>query len=106
MNDNSQLVREGEVLYLQGRLDFQSANRLYRLLKQELNHDIHVMDCSRVEQCDSSAIGLLLAGCRLAEKRNIQVEIRGMNEQMRSLARLYEVEQVLGRAKTGHTIPV
>lgn len=104
MSEDSQLVRDGETLYLQGRIDFQSAPPLYRSLKQELTRQIRIIDCNKVEQCDSSAIGLLLAGCRLAESRQIRIEIRGMNEQMHSLARLYEVEPVLNQTNTGHTL--
>lgn len=105
MSDNGQLVRDGEALYLQGKINFQSANDLYRSLKQELTRDIRLIDCSKVEQCDSSAIGLLLAGCRLAESRRIRLEIRGMNEQMHSLARLYEVEPVLNQVNIDDPIP-
>ncbi len=98
---SNQLVREGEILYLQGQINFQTVTEIYRLFTQELASGITTLDCSKVEQCDSSAISLLLAGRRLALGRKIRLQIRGMNEQLLSLARLYEVETVLQAAELG-----
>jgi ABC-type transporter Mla MlaB component len=95
---SNQLTREGEILYLQGQINFQTVTVLYRMFTQEMVSGVSTLDCSKVEQCDSSAISLLLACRRLALGRQIRLQIRGMNEQMLSLARLYEVEAVLQAA--------
>ena len=95
MNQDSQLVKEGQAIYLQGKVGFQTVNGLFKSLQQELTPEVTILDCSRVGICDSSAISLLLAGRTLAQERKIQLSIRGMNEQMQSLARLYEVESFL-----------
>lgn len=95
MNDGGQLNRNGEVLNLHGRINFQTVNSLYTLLKQELVTGVTSLDCSQVEHCDSSAISLLLASLRLAQDQRITLHIQGMNEQILSLARLYDVESIL-----------
>lgn len=95
MSDHSRLVREGDALYLLGQINFQTVSGLYQSFRNELNQPVNTLDCSKVEQCDSSAISLLLASRSLAETRQIRLHIRGMNDQMLSLARLYEVESLL-----------
>ena len=95
MNHDSQLIREGDAIYLQGQVGFQTVNGLFKSLRHELTPEVKTLDCSRVGVCDSSAISLLLASRTLAQERKIQLSIRGMNEQMQSLARLYEVESML-----------
>jgi ABC-type transporter Mla MlaB component len=95
MNNSPQMIRNGEMLSLQGRINFQTVPGLYKLFNLELVPGINTLDCSKVEQCDSSAISLLLAGLRLAHQQHIHLQIQGMNEQLLSLARLYEVEALL-----------
>lgn len=95
MNHASQLVREGNTIYLQGQVGFQTVNGLFKTLQHELTPEVNTLDCSRVGTCDSSAISLLLAGRTLAQERKIQLSIRGINDQLQSLARLYEVESLL-----------
>lgn len=95
MNNPTQMTRNGEILSLQGKINFQTVPGLYKLFNHELVPGINALDCSKVEQCDSSAISLLLAGLRLAHQQQIHLRIQGMNEQLLSLARLYGVETIL-----------
>lgn len=95
MNQPGGLVREGNALYLQGKVGFETVNGLYLAFRNELSQGINTIDCTRVIQCDSSAISLLLAGLSLARNQQVRLQIRGMNDQMRSLARLYDVESLL-----------
>ena len=95
MNENGQLNRNGEVLNLHGRINFQTVNSLYKLLKHELVPGVTRIDCSKVQHCDSSAISLLLASLRLAQDHQIKLQIQGMNEQILSLARMYDVDSIL-----------
>ena len=92
---STRLIRDGETLHLQGQINFQTVTALYKMVTQELVSGVTTLDCSKVEQCDSSAISLLLAGRRLARDRQINLQIRGMNKQILSLAGLYDVEKVL-----------
>jgi anti-anti-sigma factor len=103
MNNNVQIISKDDVLTLQGRINFQTVPQLYKQFRLELVPGINALDCSKVEQCDSSAISLLLAGLRLAHQQHINLRIQGMNEQLHSLARLYEVESIL---QAGTTPPV
>lgn len=92
MNPDNGISRDGEALFLQGKVGFHTANDIYRAIRQELvTPGITTLDCTRVEQCDSSAIGLLLAALRLADKQGLRLQVRGLTAQMQSLARLYEV---------------
>lgn len=95
MNEGGQLDRNGEVLNLHGRINFQTVNSLYTLLKHQLVPGVTRLDCSQVQHCDSSAISLLLASLRLAQEHQIKLHIQGMNEQILSLARMYDVEAIL-----------
>ena len=92
---STQLIRDGETLHLQGKINFQTVTALYKMVTLELVSGVTTLDCIKVEQCDSSAISLLLAGRRLALDRQINLQIRGMNNQILSLAGLYDVEKVL-----------
>ena len=92
---STRLIRDGETLHLQGKINFQTVTALYKMVTLELVSGVTTLDCIKVEQCDSSAISLLLAGRRLALDRQINLQIRGMNNQILSLAGLYDVEKVL-----------
>jgi len=92
---STRLIRDGETLHLHGQINFQTVTALYKMVTHELVSGVTTLDCSKVEQCDSSAISLLLAGRRLALNRQINLQIRGMNNQILSLAGLYDVEKVL-----------
>jgi ABC-type transporter Mla MlaB component len=95
MNESAQLVRSNHDLMLQGRVNTKTVNGLFKSFKHELSPEIDSLDCSGVDTCDSSAIGLLLACVRLAHKRDINISIKGLGQQILSLARLYEVETML-----------
>jgi ABC-type transporter Mla MlaB component len=95
MKKNSQLSRQDNSLVLQGRLTYQTVNDIFRHFKHELEAGIDKLDCGAVGECDSSAVSFLLACHRLAGKRDINLEISGLSEQILSLARLYEVDNLL-----------
>ncbi|OGT84034.1 MAG: hypothetical protein A3G96_00140, partial [Gammaproteobacteria bacterium RIFCSPLOWO2_12_FULL_52_10] len=65
------------------------------IFKRELVPGIEYLDCSKIQECDSTAISFLLACLRMATKLNIRLHIKGMNQQLLSLAKLYEVENML-----------
>ena len=99
MSEVGQLNRSGEILNLHGRINFQTVSSLCKFLKHELVPGITSIDCSKVQECDSSAISLLLASLRLAHHHNIKLQIQGMNEQILSLARMYDVDSILQTQK-------
>jgi ABC-type transporter Mla MlaB component len=89
------LARAGNVLKLHGIVNFRTVTGLYNAFKNELSADVNRLDCSGVSECDSAAISLLLACIRLGETQNSRIQVEGMNEQLVSLARLYEVDNLL-----------
>lgn len=95
MSNTDQLQRNGEVVTLHGRINFQTVTELHKQLGHALVPGVTQLDCSQVEQCDSSVISLLLAGLRYAQSRQISLQLKGMNQQILSLARLYDVEPIL-----------
>ena len=95
MNETAKFVRNNQVLQLQGRVNIKTVNGLFRTFRRELVPGIEDLDCSGIQECDSTVISLLLACLRMARKHNISLHIKGMNQQLLSLARLYDVETML-----------
>jgi len=52
-------------------------------------------DLSRVKQCDSSAVALVLAWQRAAHARGQRLELNGVPLSLRSLATLYGVDSLI-----------
>ncbi len=96
MTQNCKLtLLDQNTLQLQGTVNCNTAGRLFWLMKQKLVRDINRIDCHEIKEADSAALGLLLACRRLAVERNLKLKIEGLGEQLLSLARLYDVEQLL-----------
>ena len=96
MAGSAKIVRAGNgTLQLQGTVNFHSVASLYEEFKQTLVPGVNHLDCQGIRESDSSAISLLLACRRLALEREINLGIVGMGDQLLSLARLYEVEELL-----------
>lgn len=96
MTGSAKIVPAGNgTLQLQGVVNFLSVVPLYEEFKQLLVPGVYHLDCRRMRESDSSAISLLLACRRLAHERELNLRIDGMGEQLLSLARLYEVEELL-----------
>lgn len=89
------LSTDNGVLQLQGVVNFHSVVPLYEELERLLVPGINNLDCQGILNCDSSAISLLLACRRLAHQREINLRIVGVDNQLLSLARLYEVDELL-----------
>ncbi len=56
------------------------------------------IDCSKLKDCDSSTLSLLLQGHRLAQAAGRGFEVVGAPAQLAELARLYGVEELLSLA--------
>ena len=95
MAESPRLERRGNTLRLQGRINVNTVPGLYQDFKRELEAGVEALDCSGLEDCDSAGVALLLACTRLARRRGASLPIRCGNEQVLSLARLYEVESLL-----------
>lgn len=58
------------------------------------------IDLSAVTQADSAALALLIDLCRVARKRQATLRVTGMPEGLKSLAALYDVEDVIPASVT------
>ncbi len=58
------------------------------------------IDLSGVTQADSAALALLIDLCRVAKARNAALRVTGMPEGLKSLAALYNVEDLIPAAVT------
>ncbi len=94
-------------LELSGRLDSESAGRLWREMERSLasvTATRAVVDGSGIEYCDGAGIGLLIDLRRRVRAAGGEVEFRGLREETDSLLRLYDPsafdEEV--RARTPH----
>ena len=96
MFDKGHILSIGNgILQLQGVVNFHSVVPLYEEFERLLAPGVNSLDCQGILNCDSSAISLLLACLRLAKQREINLRIVGVDNQLLSLARLYEVEDLL-----------
>ena len=89
------LVRSNGSLQLPEGVNLRNVSGLYEEFQRRFDGGIDCLDCSEVKEADSSAISLLLACVNLAGRRNRELHIKGMNEQLTSLARLYGVDSLL-----------
>ena len=92
---STNLVRSENTLKLQGKVNFQTVGRLYANFKREMDTGIKRLDCTEIDEADSSAVSLLLACSNLAKRCNRDLEITGMGEQLLNLARLYGVNSLI-----------
>jgi phospholipid transport system transporter-binding protein len=65
-----------------------------------------VLDASRLTAFDTSALALVLQGRRLAEARGLPFELQALPAQLRELAVLYGVEELLSAATASSSTAV
>ena len=95
MPDSTNLVRSNGSLQLPTRVNLLNVTGLYEDFQRLFDGGVDCLDCREVKEADSSAISLLLACVNLAGRHNRVLDIKGMNNQLNSLARLYGVETLL-----------
>ena len=62
---------------------------------QQLNPELKEIDFSGLEEVDSSAISMVLEWLRVSQSRNLQLSIVNMPDNMKSLASLYGVLELI-----------
>lgn len=78
------------------RIDFENARRVKTALLAAIDAGDGVVDLSSVRRADSAALSVLLAARRRALAKGVECRIVGLPEDLRTLARLYGVEPLLG----------
>jgi phospholipid transport system transporter-binding protein len=88
-------MRDGEWMVVRGSLNMDTVPTLFETgLKQLAGKDLNV-DFSQVESVDSAAVGMLLGWARSARHLQHVLRVKGLPEELLSLAHLYGVAEML-----------
>jgi phospholipid transport system transporter-binding protein len=82
-------------MVLQGNLNMDTVPALYATGVQRLSGEDLLVDFSQVESVDSAAVSMLLGWERAAQREARELRVKGLPEDLLSLARLYGVDQLL-----------
>jgi phospholipid transport system transporter-binding protein len=89
------IKREGEWMVVQGNLNIGTVPALFETGLQHLAGEDFQVDFSRVDSVDSAAVSLLLGWARAARNMQHGLRVKGLPEDLLSLARLYGVADLL-----------
>lgn len=92
------ITRDGDRLQVSGRLTMETVAALYDAGLQPDGDGALVIDLAQVEAVDSAAISLLLSWLRRAQQQRVALSFSNMPENLLSLARLYDVAELLPAA--------
>ncbi|MEX5503460.1 STAS domain-containing protein [Pseudomonas sp. SAS7] len=98
MSDAAVSMAEPGVLRLAGVLDYRSGPALRKQGKALIDASREprlVLDCSAVEKSSSVGLSLLLAYIRDGQATGKACEVRGMPDDMREIAEVYDLDEVL-----------
>jgi len=98
MSETSVSMAEPGVLRLAGVLDYRSGPALRKQGKAlgDASRESHlVLDCTAVQKSSSVGLSLLLAFIRDAQAAGKACEVRGMPDDMREIAGVYDLDEVL-----------
>ncbi|ATP48710.1 STAS domain-containing protein [Pseudomonas kermanshahensis] len=98
MSEAGVSMAEPGVLRLTGVLDYRSGPALRKQGKAliDASREPHmVLDCSAVAKSSSVGLSLLLAFIRDAQAAGKAFEVRGMPDDMREIAGVYDLDEVL-----------
>ncbi len=98
MSETGVSMAEPGVLRLAGVLDYRSGPALRKQGKALIDaarESRLVLDCSAVEKSSSVGLSLLLAFIRDGQSSGKVCEVRGMPDDMREIAEVYDLDEVL-----------
>lgn len=98
MSEAGVSMAEPGVMRLAGVLDYRTGPALRKQGKSliDASREPHlVLDCSAVEKSSSVGLSLLLAFIRDGQATGKACEVRGMPEDMREIAEVYDLDEVL-----------
>ncbi len=84
-----------QTITLHGHLTMLNTPTIYTQGLQALTAGKWLVDCSKLESVDSSAVALLLAWLRAAQAKSCQLSVSGLPSSLLSLASLYGVDEML-----------
>lgn len=89
------IKREGEWMVVHGSLNIETVPALFETGLQHLAGEDLQVDFSQVASVDSSAVSMLLGWARAAQRVQRGLRVKGLPEDLLSLARLYGVAELL-----------
>ena len=94
------VTREGERCRIEGTLDFDTAREALESLAPALaSGEVRTVDLSGVTRSNSAALALLVEWRALARRAGYALAFAGIPEGIRQLARVCEVEGLIGEAE-------
>ncbi|MDO8606076.1 MAG: STAS domain-containing protein [Phaeospirillum sp.] len=94
------ITREGDRLMVHGRLTISTVPALFEAGLQHLSSGNFLVDFSKVEAVDSAAVSLLLGWARATKRKEHNLRVSGLPDDLLSLARLYGVSDLLPQQST------
>ncbi len=92
------ISRKGDSLLVSGRLTMETVAKLFNVDLKPEGSDGMSVDFSQVEAVDSAAVSLLLCWLRRAQRENVRLRFLRIPENLLSLAKLYDVAELLPAA--------
>ena len=89
------IQREGDCLRVSGRLTMDSIGASFAEAMQPIEGKNWTIDLAQVEAADSAAVSMLLSWLRNAQRHEAKLTFVNVPENLRSLAALYGVADVL-----------
>jgi len=89
------IKRENEWMVVQGILNIETVPLLFETGLQQLAGEDFQVDFSQVTSVDSAAVSMLLGWARAAKRIQHGLRVKGLPDDLLSLARLYGVAEML-----------
>jgi phospholipid transport system transporter-binding protein len=89
------IKREGEWMVAHGSLTMDTVPALFETGLQQLASEDFQLDLSQVDSVDSAAVSMLLGWSRAARIARHELRVKGLPENLLSLANLYGVAEML-----------
>ena len=89
------IAREGERLLVRGAVTLTDVTRWREAGLQAIDRDGLTIDLAGVNEADSSSLSLLLEWQRAAKARGYRIKYSGLPDNLRSLAQVYGVLDLL-----------
>lgn len=89
------IERAGDRLLLRGAINFAAARQWRDAVVKEIDRDGLTVDLAGVEESDSTALSLLLECTREAKARGFRIAFANLPENLRSLADVYGVLELI-----------
>jgi phospholipid transport system transporter-binding protein len=89
------IVRDGSRLRVQGPVTIGNVMSVLEGGLQQLNPELKQIDFSELDEVDSAAISMVLEWLRVSKSRNLQLCVVNMPDNMKSLASVYGVLELI-----------